>query len=510
MYWLGRAEQFHCDHAWLAIWTHDQSRVVEVMSSALKRGVIAMTAANTVALIAVAASYILYSRLLTPAEFGIYAGALAIAKLGQTILDGGLKIAIVKNHETITPGSLRALFIGSAGAGVVATLLLACTVFTASEIGLLEHSNALFFAAYGAAYFLTYPFLFIPLAQLERRQNFTPVARAEMLGVTVEYGLPAMLWLWVAPGFWSFILAAWVGRCLRTGLVLLASADRSWLTRVAAPQWRESKALLKEGAGLQVAVSLSLLRDNIHLLLVGPWFGKEWAGLYAWAMQMCAVASQVFVQTATRVALPALRLMQGIDARWKATLTQIAWLTIFTAPPLVFLTDIAGAVNEALFDSKWTVALGLLPFIVIRMLPSLATTPLGSLVLADRGARAYAVANAIWTGGELVVAALMLWLYGPIGLAWSLALMAWLGVASFVHQLSAPARFISLLSPLLFRPSLWTAVSLAAAYRWAVVHHGFNTDLKSICLYSASAALACIATERRCWQMLLPKLFNDD
>lgn len=478
------------------------------MSSAFRRGVIAMTAANAVALAAVAISYILYSRLMTPAEFGIYAGALAIAKLGQTVLDGGLKIALVKHHEAVAPGGLRALFIGSATAGLTAALLLAGTVFALSSVGLLEPGNALFFVAYGSAYFLTYPFLFIPLAQLERRQHFTPVAWAEMLGVTIEYGLPALLWLWVAPGFWSFVLAAWVGRSLRTGLVLAAASDRAWLTHAAPPRWRESKALLLEGLGLQMAVSLSLLRDSIHLLLVGPWFGKEWAGLYAWAIQMVTVASQVFVQTATRVALPALRLMHGTDARWKATLTQIAWLTIVTAPPLVFLTDIAGAVNTALFESKWTVALGLLPFVVVRMLPSMVTTPLGSLVLADRSARAYAIANAIWTAGEVVVAALMLWLYGPIGLAWSMAFMAWLGVACFVHQLAAPARFISLLPPLLFRPSLWTAVGLAAAYRWAVVHHGVATDLKSICIFSAGAALLCFMTERRCWQALLPRMVD--
>jgi len=478
------------------------------MSRAFKRGVIAMTVANAVALAVVAISYILYSRLLTPSEFGLYAGALAIAKLGQTVLDGGLKIALVKHHEAVAPGVLRALFVGSAGAGAIAALLLATTVFTLTALTLFESDNALFFAAYGAAYFLTYPFLFIPLAQLERGQHFTPVARAEMLGVSVEYGLPALLWLWVAPGFWSFILAAWIGRGLRTSLVLAACEDRAWLSRGAAPQWHESKALLREGLGLQMAVSLSLLRDNIHLLLVGPWFGKEWAGLYAWAMQMCAVASQVFVQTATRVALPALRKMQGMDERWKATLTQIAWLTIFTAPPLVFLTDIAGAVNEALFNSKWTVALGLLPFLVIRMLPSLAATPLGSLVLADRGAQAYAVANAWWTASEVIVAAVMLWLYGPIGLAWSCAFMAWLGVAAFVHQLAAPARFTSLLPPLLFRPSLWAAVALVAVYRWAVVHHAFDTDLKSVSLYSIVGALFCIATERRCWQVLLPRVFN--
>lgn len=478
------------------------------MSSTFKRGVIAMTVANAVALAVVAISYVLYSQLMTPAEFGLYAGALAIAKLGQTVLDGGLKIALVKHHEGVAPGVLRALFLGSASAGIVAVLMLGATVFTLAGWSRLESDTALFFTAYGAAYFLTYPFLFIPLAQLERRQHFTPVARAEMVGVSIEYGLPAALWLWVAPGFWSFILAAWIGRVLRTFLVLAACEGREWVTRGAAPQWHNSKTMLREGLGLQMAVSLSLLRDSIHLLLVGPWFGKEWAGLYAWALQMCAVASQVFVQTAARVALPALRLTKGTDARWTATLTQIAWLTIFTAPPLVFLTDIASAANDALFNSKWTVALGLLPFLVVRMLPSLATTPLGSLVLAERGARAYAVANAWWTAGEVIVAVIMLWRFGPTGLAWSYAFMAWLGVAAFVHQLAAPARFTGLLPPLLLRPSLWVAVALAALYRWAVVHDVVGSDLQSVCLYSAAAALVCIATERRCRQVLLPRAFN--
>lgn len=478
------------------------------MPTAFRRGVVAMTAANAVALAMVIISYILYSRLMTPAEFGIYAGALAIAKLGTTVLDGGLKIALVKHHDTVGPGVLRALFLGSMGASILAVLLLVMVVATLAALNLLEAGNAFFFALYGAAYFLTYPLLFIPLAQLERAQRYTPVARAETLSISIEYALPALLWLMVAPGFWSFILAAWIARGLRTSLMLAASDDRAWLPRGSTPQWHEARALLREGLGLQIAVSLSMLRDNIHLLLVGPWFGKEWAGLYAWALQLCAVASQVFVQTASRVALPALRLTKGMDSRWKATLTQITWLTIFTAPPLVFLTDIAHVANEALFDSKWTVALGLLPFLIVRMLPGLATTPLGSLVLAERDARAYAVANAWWTGGEVVVAATMLWLYGPIGLAWSYAFMAWLGVAAFVRQLPLPARFISLLPPLLLRPSLWVAVLLVLVYRWAVVHHGLGSDLKSICLYSAIGTLVCIMIEQRCRQALLPLTFK--
>lgn len=478
------------------------------MSSAFKHGIVAMTAANAVALAMVALSYILYSRLLTPAEFGLYAGALAIAKLGTTILDGGLKIALVKHHEIVALGVLRALFMGSAGASILAVLSLAAVVSILAGWNVLEPDTASFFTLYGAAYFLTYPFLFIPLARLEREQNYTPVAWAEMLSVSIEYALPALLWLWVAPGFWSFIVAAWIARGLRASLVLVACADRAWLSRGSTPHWHEAKTLIREGLGLQVAVSLSMLRDNIHLLLLGPWFGKEWAGLYAWALQMCAVASQVFVQTATRVALPALRLRKGIDSRWKATLAQVAWLTIFTAPPLIFLTDIARASNVFLFDAKWTAALSLLPFLVVRMLPGLATTPLGSLVLAERDARAYAVANAWWTGGEVVVATALVWLYGPIGLAWSYAFMAWLGVAVFVRQLPLPARLVGLLSPLLLRPSLWAAIALVLVYRWGVIHFGLGRDLMSVFLYASTGMLACIALERRFWQTLLPLAFK--
>lgn len=467
-----------------------------------------MTAANGVALGMVIIGYVLYSWLMTPAEFAIYAGALTIAKLGTTVLDGGLKVALVKHHEAVSADVLRALFMGSTAAAILAVSLLAAVVFALASVNLLAADNAAFFALYGAAYFLTYPFLFLPLAQLERAQRFSPVARTEALSISIEYALPAVLWLTVAPGFWSFVVAAWLARGLRAVLMLAASNERAWLARGLRPQWRGAGVLLREGVSLQIAVALSMVRDNIHLLLVAPWFGKEWAGLYAWALQLCAVASQVFVQTATRVALPALRLTQGMDARWKSTLTQISWLAIFTAPPLVFLTDIAAAVNDTLFDAKWSAALGLLPFLVVRMLPGLATTPLGALVLAERDARAYAAANAWWTAGEVVVAAAMLWLHGPTGLAWSYAFMAWFGLAVFVHPLPQPTRIPGLLAALLLRPSLWAAVALVLGYRWAVANQGFGPDLVSVLVYGAIGMLVCIVIEVRCWHVLVPRVMG--
>jgi O-antigen/teichoic acid export membrane protein len=283
----------------------------------------------------------------------------------------------------------------------------------------------------------------------------------------------------------------------------MASNDRKWLSSKIKPQWREAKGLMKEGLGLQIAVLLSMLRDNIHLFIVGPWFGKEWAGFYAWGLQLCTVASQVFVQTATRVGLPALRLTVTADSRWRATLKQITLLTIFTGPSLIFLLDIARALNVDLFQEKWSGALTLLPFLVLRMFPSLFTTPLGTLVLTERNSNSYMLANAWWTGSELLIAIAMLWLYGPIGLAWSYAFMAWIGVVIFIRQLSLPARFITLIPLLIFRPSLWVSVILALVYKAAVLHEYLSKDLITIFLYSGIGMLICIAIERKFWKMLI-------
>jgi len=475
----------------------------------LNRGVFAMSLANAVALISTIASFFLYSRLLTPAEFGLYAGALLVAKLGTTLLDGGLKTSLIKHHETVSEPVLRGLFLASSCAALVVLLLAGGALAILVAIEVLTASSATFFALYGAAYFTSYPFLFIPLAQLERDQHYSPVARSEALSITIEYALPAILWIFVAPGFWSFVAGAWLGRVLRSALILQAVKNNAaWLSRSTAPDWDGMRQLFREGIVLQLAVTVSMVRDSLHLIIVGPWFGKEWVGIYAWALQLCGVTSQVFVQTAARVSLPALRLTQGIESRWRATLIQIRWLTMLTAPPLVFLTELAPVANRELFQGKWVDALLLLPFLVARMLPGMATTPLGSLVLADRNARAFALANIAWTAAEFIAALLFLTWTGPIGLAWSYALMAWIGVVFFLRQLPAPVNFVEVILELLLRPSVWTAVVLTTAYSRLGESLGKVSTITEAILWATIGMLCCLATEKSCRGWLVDRWHN--
>lgn len=477
------------------------------MADTYKSNIIAMTIANAVALAMAILGYFLYSKLLSPAEFGVYAGALSIAKFGGMLLDGGLKIALIKHEIPPSGGVLRALHLGSRTVSLVGLIGLSLVFASLVQFKTLDAETAMFFVGYAAAYFLTYPFLFIPLAQLERALQFSTVAKVEAVSISIEYALPALLWVFVDAGFWTFVVSVWIARGFRAAAVLLVSSDKLWLTRQFAPQWQDSKALLSEGFALQMAVLVSMLRDSLHLLMVGPFFGKDWAGYYAWAMQLCAVTSQVFVQTAMRVALPSLRGMQTSEARWQSTLTQMVWLTICTAPPLVFLVDMASAANVALFDAKWGVALMILPYFVIRMLPSLGTTPMGALILADKGAKTFAIANVQWTLGEIVVAAACLYLYGPYGLAISSAFMAWFGLYVFSRPLLGKAQFMQLLAALIIRPSVWGACLLLLAYHAGYLPVVPDTKLLPVLMASAAGTLLCVAMEPQVWGML-KKLLN--
>jgi len=427
---------------------------------------LALTISNALALITIAASYILYSKLLTPSEFAVYAGGIAIAKIGNTLLDGGLKVALIKHFEEVNSGVKRALFLMSCGIAVIASLVLIGGLLVLVVYSEVSIADAFFYCAYASAYFITYPFLFIPLADLERRQQYGSVAKGEGISIVIEYSLPAILWLTVEPGFWSFIIAAWAARIFRTTFILSSADKRGWFSGQAAPHWNEIKPLFREGFGIQLGAAVSMLRDSLHLILVGPMFGKEWVGLYVWALQLCGVASQVFVQTAARVSLPALRLAPDMHSRWNVTINQVTWMTILTMPPLIFITSLASSFNHYMFADKWAIALQLLPFLVIRMLPGMVTTPLGSLVLAERGAKSYFTANLIWTISEVALAAVFLLLIGPFGLGWSYAIGAWFGIIAFLTQLPPPAAFLSLLPHLLLRSSLFIAISLLLVFGW--------------------------------------------
>jgi O-antigen/teichoic acid export membrane protein len=430
----------------------------------VRRSVISLFVAYGISFLVVGVSYVLYSRLLSPAQFGLYSAALAITSFGTLVLDGGLKNTIIKSRTELSQSDQSTLLF------LMVTLSLVLVAAIAVLRQPLEHfypsirNDYLFLGLFGAVYLLSYPFLSIPTAFLERRFEYGKLAWIESLGAVLERASPVVFLLLTGAGIYAFVWGLLLGRLLR-----VLSINAFYRAALHIPSWaqvRQAFHWVREGAWLQVAAGASFVRDNLHVLLVAPLFGRVWVGYYGWGLQLCLLSSQIFVQISSRVSIPFFAQSATFEQRWRNCLKQVRMLTILMAPVLVAMLLVLPGIDDHFFAGKWRVAITVLPLLFARMLPALATTPVGSLLMVDRGGRVFALANIWWAAAEFAGALLLLNLFGPTGLAWSYAVVVWLGLAIFLWSLGPHVGTLvrETLRALLGRPSLVIAAALTGAY----------------------------------------------
>ena len=428
--------------------------------AALRVSVASLFTAYVVSFVVVGLSYVVYSRLLAPAEFGLYSAALVIANFGQILLDGGLKNTLIKSRVELSPtqeGTLMSLMLAAALA-VAAGLLLGRFSRPAEPSAAPDYG---FLPAFAAIFLVAYPLLVFSTARLERAFRYRRLAWIETCGGIIERALPALL-LVLGAGLTSFIVALALAMVFRIAALAVAAPVRPCLPTPS--RIRAAVPYLAEGAWFQAGVGANMVRDGLHVLLVGPLFGAAWIGYYGWAVQLSRIASQAFVQVAARVSLPLFAQTKGYRVRWSSCLSQVRLLSMTTGPLLGACLIVVPSVDLVLFHGRWAPAVALLPFLFLRMVPNMATTPVGTLLLVEAGARGYTLGVAAWTAIEVAGAAVLLHVLGPIGLAVSGAVMVWPGLLILVWAIfgAADTRLGDLLRALLLRPSLAIA-ALAVA-----------------------------------------------
>ena len=425
-------------------------------------GVLSLGLANGVSLLAAVGAVAAYASWLQPAEFTHWTAALAIARAGLLLLDGGLKTALVRRAAWPAPSTLRHLQLLCLALAVALVAAGGVTAgwfwFTAR----LQSGEAWLYAAYLAAYLLPYPPLFGALARLERAQSFGVVGRAEGLSVVLEFSLPAVLMLFGMPYWLAFATAVFIARIVRSVWIVVGA--RAVAGEISQRATGGSAALLREGAGVQALAALSMVRDQMHLWLVAPWFGAAWAGMYGFALTACALTSQTFVQTTSRVALPALRAADQRE-RWCMVLEQVRRLSPLVLPALALLPAWLAYGDSQLWEGRWRDAVALVPWFCLRMVAGVATTSLGAWLLIERSPWAAARTHAAWTIAEVAVAVCGLLVFGPPGLAIGSALSGWFGVLILLASTSSTGevwmRCRELIPALLLHRGIWLALGLA-------------------------------------------------
>lgn len=417
-------------------------------------GIYPMAMANIISLILIVFAYFAYSKFLSIDEFAVYSVSLVIAKFGILVLDGGLKSVFLRRGSSLDEKGLHITYIFSQiFAGVV------CVLGVGISYAMIEKYNDVwFYFFYFSAYVLSYPYVFFASVKFEKSLNFRPVALSESLGLAIEYAGPALMIFLTETGMQSFLVCVWAGRGAR---ILIFNFYSNGIFNFAEPRasievlW----SYLKEGFYVQMATLASLIRDNLHVLLIGPLFGKEALGNYAWAMQLCGVTSQVFVQTASRIVLPRLGNLEKKSDRLELVWINLKWLCVLTVPAIVLVVPAADFVNRTLFEFKWFNAIGIVPFIAIRMFAGIATTPFGALYIVSFKGKGYFKANALWTGIELLGAFVLTAFYGEFGLAYSYALCGYAGCYIFCKQFGAVGCLSKLVRTLFYCAPLWIALS---------------------------------------------------
>jgi PST family polysaccharide transporter len=385
------------------------------------------------------------TRLIGPASFGLYAGALALVTLLATLAQLGSEVYLVRlEHEPD-----RKLY------DEIFTILLVSTTLAVilGAAGLVVYN---LFVGAGDTKPFAVLLLALPLgvlwapaqARLERGFHFRRMAMLQLSSDVMLY-LVAVPLAFAGAGVWAPI----AGTFASYGWLLLFSYVLARLLPRLAFSWPRTVELARYGAAFTPAGILGRAETLVNPLIVGPFLGAASVGYVALALRLVDTVS--FVLRATyRVSLVSFARVQNDPGRLRRGFEEMMSMQVLALGPiLVAMTATAPWLLPALFGDAWTPTLKVLPFVAAGSLaycifnthiaflyvmgrPAVATVVgvirlallvVGALLLVPPfGITGYGIAVLVTTFGFIVadrrVAALLEFRYG-LALRWALAFL---------------------------------------------------------------------------------------
>ncbi len=349
---------------------------------------------------------VVLARLLSPAEFGLFATVAVVTGLATFIAEAGLGPALVRRTgihvELQGTAHLISLALG---------LVCAALLWTASE------PLARFYDTPGlaplvraaAGIFLLQPLGLVYAHFLQRDMAFKALAASEtaaaLVGTTVAVAAAA-----AGLGAGSLVAAQLAGAATRSAVLLAVGVPRYGLRLGWHPA--EARYLWRMGA-FQIGDNLlNYFNSQLDLLLLGKLAGAEALGVYYAAKQIAYKPLQLINPVVTKVALPVFARVQDEPARLRqGYLAVVAALALVQVPVYGTLAALSALAVPVLLGPGWEGGAPVLALLCLAMLLRATINPVGSLLLA-RGRAAHSLA---WNAGVLVVMASLLAVGAPWG-----------------------------------------------------------------------------------------------
>lgn len=290
---------------------------------------------------------VVVARLLSPADFGLFALALLVVNLFDYVKDLGVGAALVQNrrewkHLAPTGLTLSVLF------GILASAVLAGTAgITAGALNHPELASLIRVLAIGL---LISSLSAIPAARLRRDLDFRRRILPEFLGALVKASLTIALAA-EGMGVWSLAYGQLAGTVVTTILYW-------WVGRTTVRfgfDSDEARELVRFGIPVSAVTLLAFAIYNVDYLIIGFRLGDEQLGLYTLAyrlpelvvLNLCIVISEVLFSSLSR-------LQHDRPALAQHYLQVLSVVTALTAPISVALAAAAPFIIGTLYGATYS------------------------------------------------------------------------------------------------------------------------------------------------------------
>jgi PST family polysaccharide transporter len=298
-------------------------------------------------------SLVLLARLLTPADYGVFAMVTPFLWLLITMGDLGLASAVLQQPD-LNERQASAIFQVNALTGLaLAGLLLACSPLLGAFYGDARVSEI---AAILSLVLVVSGFTAVQQALLRRALLFGVLLRAQIASSALSSTVAVAL-AWNGAGYWALVARALVDPLVYASV---AWALAAWRPRHA--EWGDAtKTLLRFGRyylGSSMIYSLARQADNV---LIGWRFGSAELGPYALAYRLFFLPVQQITWPLGQVVIPTLSRLRDDPERlkrWYLKLLRLVTLAAF--PPFFSLMVCADDVVTVVAGPQWSEAANIL------------------------------------------------------------------------------------------------------------------------------------------------------
>jgi O-antigen/teichoic acid export membrane protein len=382
------------------------------------------------------------ARLVTPAEFGVYAVVLFLRSFLIAFGDAGLGASLIRQEDEPSVTDYRAVFTvqqGLVGLTTVVLLLAAPAVASAYDFG----SEGLWLLRLLAVSLLFTSFQAIPSIRLERTLAFGPLATAG-IAEAVTFNAVAVALAALGEGVISFGIALAAQSIV--GALILSVAAR-WPMGWAIDRARVRRHL-SFGIPFQGILFVSLVKDSITPVLVGVLSGARDVGYVRWAQTFGAFAV-LALMLLQRVYLPFFARLQHDPARLQRVVGQSIRATNALVAPLAMISLVlAPAITRLIFGQQWEPALPIFYLLWLANLFVATATPLLALLNALGESRLALGFSVMWMLATWALGAPLIMAFGAIGFGIANALVQLTNILLFrAAKQRVPLNLLKLAAP---------------------------------------------------------------